>query len=263
MASYFGIHENNVGSFFSNMTGSSTGSVGLSGNLLSDYASIKSGSYHKLLKAYYAKVDPDSTSKTGKTDKKDKISANASSETKILSKAQTEAEELKDAATALTEDKKGIFELKETEKKDEVTGEVSTVKEYDRDAMYQAVKSFVEEYNGVLDSVDDVNSQSVLRAGVSLLKTTQSNEDLLNKAGITIGKGNKLMIEEEAFKKADINVVKSLFKGRGSYADSVASKSALISGYAKSEMVKSAGSYNANGSYRGSLMSGSIYDSFF
>lgn len=263
MASYFGINENNVNSFFSNMTGglgNGGSSFGLSGNLLSDYASIKSGSYHKLLKAYYEKVDPDTK---GKTDKTNKVSANASKETKVLSKAQTEADELKDAASSLVADKKGIFQLKEVEKKDEVTGEVSTVKEYDRDAMYQAVKSFVDEYNDVLDSVDDVDSQSVLRAGVSLLKTTQSNEDLLSKAGITIGKGNKLEIDKEAFQKADMNVVKTLFTGKGSYADSVSSKSALISGYAKSATVRSIGSYNGTGGYQSSLLTGNIYDSFF
>ena len=42
---------------FSALMGGTTNS---SGNLLSDYASIKNGSYRKLLKAYYAKQDAES-----------------------------------------------------------------------------------------------------------------------------------------------------------------------------------------------------------
>lgn len=41
------------------------GTVNSSGNLLSDYASIKNGSYGKLLKAYYAKQDAENASMSG------------------------------------------------------------------------------------------------------------------------------------------------------------------------------------------------------
>ena len=42
---------------FSSLMGETTSS---SGNIISDYASIKNGSYGKLLKAYYAKQDAES-----------------------------------------------------------------------------------------------------------------------------------------------------------------------------------------------------------
>ena len=41
------------------------GTANSSGNLLSDYASIKNGSYGKLMKAYYAKQDAESASASG------------------------------------------------------------------------------------------------------------------------------------------------------------------------------------------------------
>lgn len=47
---------------FSSLTG---GSANSSNNLLSDYASIKNGSYGKLLKAYYAKQDAEKASASG------------------------------------------------------------------------------------------------------------------------------------------------------------------------------------------------------
>ena len=44
--------------------GGTTGGTGAS-TLLSDYASIKNGSYGKLLKAYYAKQDAENASMSG------------------------------------------------------------------------------------------------------------------------------------------------------------------------------------------------------
>lgn len=41
------------------------GTVNSSGNLFSDYASIKNGSYGKLLKAYYAKQDAGNAAASG------------------------------------------------------------------------------------------------------------------------------------------------------------------------------------------------------
>lgn len=48
---------------------SNSSSLG-STNILSDYASIKNGSYGKLLKAYYAKQDAEKTAGTGDTSQK-------------------------------------------------------------------------------------------------------------------------------------------------------------------------------------------------
>ena len=47
---------------FSSLIGGATNS---SANLLSDYASIKNGSYGKMMKAYYAKQDRESASVSG------------------------------------------------------------------------------------------------------------------------------------------------------------------------------------------------------
>ena len=51
---------------YSALFGGTSNSSSLGGtNILSDYASIKNGSYGKLLKAYYAKQDAEKTAGTG------------------------------------------------------------------------------------------------------------------------------------------------------------------------------------------------------
>ena len=53
---------------YSALFGGTSNSSSLGGtNILSDYASIKNGSYGKLLKAYYAKQDAEKTAGTGDT----------------------------------------------------------------------------------------------------------------------------------------------------------------------------------------------------
>ena len=66
MTTFYGISSDSVGTLFSSLSTSSkssnTTSIFSSSNLLSDYYSIKNGSYKKLLNAYYAKYGTESTS---------------------------------------------------------------------------------------------------------------------------------------------------------------------------------------------------------
>ena len=74
---------------YSALFGGTSNSSSLGGtNILSDYASIKNGSYGKLLKAYYAKQDAEKTAGTGDTSQK-------------LTLMKTSADSLKKSADAL------------------------------------------------------------------------------------------------------------------------------------------------------------------
>lgn len=42
---------------------------------------------------------------------------------------------------------------------------------------------------------------------------TDKNSNMLAKIGITIGKGNKLELDEDALKQADISSLKTVFAG--------------------------------------------------
>ena len=121
---------------YSALFGGTSNSSSLSStNILSDYASIKNGSYGKLLKAYYAKQDAEKTAGTGDTSQK-------------LTLMKTSADSLKKSADALNAS--SLWEKKKIKKKDEETGEETEVEDYDWEAITRAVKSFIEDYNDVV-----------------------------------------------------------------------------------------------------------------
>lgn len=74
---------------------------------------------------------------------------------------------------------------------------------------------------------------------------TNKNSSLLSKIGITIGKGNKLELDEEALKKADISSLKTVFTGYNSYASKVSQKAASIGNAAN----RATATYTNNGTY--------------
>lgn len=203
---------------------------------LSDYASIKNGSYGKLLKAYYAKQDADKLSATG--DSKQRVALIKSS-----------ADELKKASDALNSD--SLWEKKKIETKDEKTGEVTVTEDYDWKAITKAVKAFADSYNDVIEEAGESDSKNVLRNALYMTGIMESNDNLLSKAGITIGKGNKLEVDEEQLKKTDISTLKTLFSGYGSLASKMSQKASSIGMAA----VSGSGVYTKGGTYSDALSS--------
>ena len=201
---------------------------------LSDYASIKNGSYGKLLKAYYANQDAE------------KISSSKDSVQKSTL-MRTGAEALKKSADALNNDE--LWEKKKIKKKDEKTGEETEVVDYDWEAITKAVKSFVEDYNDVIEQAGESNSKEVLRNAVWMTGITESSENVLSKIGIKVGKGNKMELDEDALKKASIGTLKIIFTGHNSFANKVSMKANSISNAA----AWSSGTYKSNGKYNNAL----------
>ena len=192
---------------------------------LTDYMSIKNGSYGKLVKAYYAKQDAEKAASGGDSVQKSTM-------------MKTGADALKKSADALNNDE--LWEKKKIKKKDEKTGEEIEVEDYDWEAITKAVKSFVEDYNDVVEQAGDSNSKDVLRNAVWMTGITEANENMLSKIGITVGKGNKMELDEDILKKADISSLKTLFTGHNSFADKVSMKASSISNAA----ARSSGTYN-------------------
>lgn len=230
-------YENyNTGYDFSALVG---GTANPSSNLLSDYASIKNGSYGKLLKAYYAKQDAENASVSGDSRKK-------------LTLMRSSADSLKKSADALNNS--SLWEKKKIKKKDEETGEENEVEDYDWDSITKAVKSFIEDYNAVVGQAGDSDTKNVLRNAMWMTGITDSAENLLSKVGITIGKGNKLELDEDALKEANVTTLKALFTGSGSFADQVSQKADSLSRVASNAAAKVKGTtYTSSGSYSDTL----------
>ncbi len=211
---------------------------------VSDYALIKNGSYGKLMKAYYAKQDADKLSQFGDS-------------SQTLTLMRSSADSLKKSAEALGD--ASLYEKKKFKKKDEETGEEIEVEDYDWDAIAKAVKTFVDDYNSLVEQAGNSETKDVLRNAAWMTGITEKAGNLLSKVGITVGKGDKLEFDEEALKKKttlgkssieldNISTLKSLFTGHGSFADKIAQKASAISNTAaRTKGVDK--TYNKNGAY--------------
>ncbi len=202
-------------------------------SLAADYNSLKNGSYGKLLKSYYDKLE-----KEDGQDAKSKTSA----EQKELSNIKSESASLKEAADALlTKGDKSLFEKKEVTASD---GTKSM--QYDMDAIYKAVSKYADAYNNLVDSGQDSSDTGVLIQTASLVTGNTTNANMLSKIGISIDKDHHMMIDETYFKtKADVNDIKSLFNTHGSLAYNAQTRASAIETYAKNTLSGKTGYTNS------------------
>lgn len=238
---------------FSSLSGNQTSTFSLA-----DYASIKNGSYFKVMKAYYGKdaqgVSVADQTSSGKGAGKDTAATNANVESKAsaLSKA---------ADTLLKTGSDSLFTKKDIVTKD-ADGNEATAYDYDRDAIYKAVDTFAGSYNNMIDAAIKSKNADVISKATDMVTQSLRSEKLLNNVGITIGEDNKLSVDEKKLKSADIATLKSLFNGVGSYAYGVQSKASYMNMYAKEDANKASGVYSSAAQYQANLDTGNILNSF-
>lgn len=252
MAGINSYDSNSISALFSSLGNTSqTRNTGMFGSFdYTTYTSIKSGTYKKLLRAYYENED---NAKNDAVSGKDTASA---------SKQKVNATSVRDNAVDVNDAVDALNDRKLWEKKT-IKGEDGTAKQdYDKDAIYKAVSKFAEEYNALVDSTGNSSDESVLRSAANMVNYVKANKDVLAKAGISIGEGNKLSVNEEVFKESDMSTVKSLFTGVGSFGKSVAGNASMIYGSAVAQLSKLASTnlYSSDGSY--TYMTGSNYNRY-
>ena len=244
-------YSNNVSSLFQfGSAGSSNSGGNILGIDLAEYSSVTRGSYKKLAKAYYAKY--------GKKQ--------AATESKPVSKKDTAAKtDLKDQANALQKaanvltvtGKNSVF--RKIDVKDEESG--ITSKQYDTDKIYKAVNDLVDSYNNLIKKSADSNDNAVLRQSLRMVNSSGRNAKLLSKVGIKINSDNTLSLNEETFKQADMNVVKSLFNGNGSFGSGIETVASNISMNINNSLGNNA-MYTAGGTF-GNYQTGSLLNDLF
>lgn len=221
--------------------------------ILRDYASVKNGSYKKLLKAYYEKSQV--------TDLTTSISTSLDS-SKTIAKIHSAALNLSNSSDILTaKGSKSLFKMTDVSKTDDL-GNVMNERSYDIDGIYKAVNNFVNHYNTMIEEGAKAESKSILKSTLSMTRLSKSNGNLLKDIGITVGGNNKLTIDEEVFKKADVNKIKTLFQGASSYAANVSTKASKIKGASILEALK-ANTYTNNANYNNTFITGKVYNGFF
>lgn len=219
-------------SFLSNGS-SSAGTMNFGVNL-ADYASIRNGSYGKLMKATYAQQKKEEKASEAKDTKQD------------LTALKSAGDALKSSAEALTDRK--LWEKKTIKTKDKETGETVEKEDYDREAINSAIKKFVEDYNAMIDKASESDTKGVLRGATRMIDSTETVSKLLGQVGIKIGADNKLSIDDEKFSEASIGTLKTLFEGSGSYADQISQKASAVSRSAK----QATDTYTSEGKYTNS-----------
>lgn len=238
---------------FNSYTTNSSSTTDSTSSILGDYASIRNGSYKKLLKAYYAKAD---SSTTGSS------TATSSDSTTTIAKIQSAATDLVNSAdTLIAKGTKSLFKEKEITTTD-AEGNKTTTTGYDKDAIYKAVSAFVSDYNNMVSEGGEAESTSILKSTLSMTRLSKTNVNLLKEVGITVGSDNKLSIDEETFKNADMNKIKTLFNGSNSYAATVSAKAYKIRSAAIMESLKS-NTYTDAANYSNTYSTGNIYNSLF
>lgn len=201
----------------------------------SDYASIKNGSYGKLMKSYYA--EQKKSARAEKTDKDTSSKINRKKEAAIdktgLTQMKKEADGLKTAAEALNED--ALW--KQTDGK------------YDMDKIVSAVKTFANEYNDTLNQAAKVNSKDIAQDVRYMNSMTNTMSKALSKIGVTVGTDGKLSVNEDELKKANVTSIKSLFAGSVSYGSQISDRASEIA----RDTVMNSSVYGSNGALSSSL----------
>lgn len=233
--SWNGWTSSSIGTLFSGFAPTGVNSLS---SIVSDYSQIKNGSYGKLVKAYYDKIETPTTKKTNSEKKivsKDSKKTTEKLDTNFKA-AATDAKQLANVA--------GKFNSKLFSKTNVKDAEGKTEYNYDYSKIYAAVSDFASSYNDVLSSTDKLKDSSVERSVSSMLNTTRINATALQKIGINVKADSTLSVDKETFMKSDISDIKKLFEGKNSYAAGVALQADSIS----ASIVGNSG-YNKNGSY--------------
>ncbi len=255
MSYFYGISESGVNTLFSSLnTSKTTGTSSYLSDLtsvLSDYNSIRSGAYGKLLNSYIDKYGSDSLTKVSDTS-----TSTSGDSAKVIKAVSESADKLQDVASDIVKNTK-MYEKVEVEDK-----EGNKSQQYDMDAMYKAVSAFVESYNDTIDALDESNASGVVQGGINMLKNTGVYEKSLDEIGITIGDDGKLSIDADAFKEADVSTVKTLFSGNQSFAYKTGVYAGKINSSAQAEATK-ANTYTQTGAYGNNYSTGALFDSIF
>lgn len=192
-------------------------------NFLADYASIRNGSYSRLMKAYYG-IGQNSSASASSSSTKNK-SNNILDKILEEKKNPTVSKEVQEAnanlTTSLSSLNKSVSTLQSDKTYEDADGETSAA-----DKVVSAVKSFVSDYNNVVSSAKRSTLSSQTSHVASMMRSTTENANKLKEMGVTINANGTLQLNETKLKATDISEVKELFstKDSMSYGSKITSR---------------------------------------
>lgn len=204
---------------FQSLSSSSGGMGNL--NFLSDYASIKNGSYGKLMKSYYGTGQVSATESSGKK----------SSATTVLDKILEEkknpkvSKDVKEANAKLTT---GLSSLKSSVSAlqgDKIYTDTENGQSA-ADKVASAMKAYVTDYNNVVNAAKGSTLSGKTAYVANMMSSSAANADKLAEIGVTINSDGTLELNQAKLKEADLSKVQDLFSADNimSYGSTIASR---------------------------------------
>lgn len=190
-------------------------------NFFADYASIRSGSYRKLLKAYYGKNNSDTASSATKSN-----SSNVLDRILEEKKNPKVSKQASEANSKLTSAIPSLASTVKTLQKDATYTASEDGSKSAQDKVVSALKAYVTEYNDVVSAAKKSTLSNKTSHVASMMKSTAANADKLKEIGISVNANGTLQFIEGQAKKADISKVQDLFSSENSmsYGSTVLSR---------------------------------------
>lgn len=218
---------------FNSLPKTSESSGGGLTNLATEFNSIRSGSYGKLLSAYYKKMN------------------SGDSATEAIQKENANRHLVGSNASSLKSAAKTLSKI-----------DFSDTSDAGKEKSLKAIKDFVSSYNSVIDTADDVNSKGILQNAVWMTNITKKSAGLLNELGISIGKDNKLTLDEEKWNSAYTSTKAALFNGRQGFAEKMVYKASQMTNSSAEKASFTASAYKDDGDYT-KVTPQSMYEELF
>ena len=189
-------------------------------SFFSDYASIRNGSYRRLLKAYYGGNNQSST--TAGTRKTSNVLEQILEERKN----PKVSEQTKEANSKLTSGIPTLTNAVKALQNDTTYTDSEDGKKSAQDKMVSALKTYVSEYNDVVNAAKKSTLSNKTSHIASMMKSTTENADKLKEIGISVNANGTLQFIEGQAKHADISKVQDLFSAKNSmsYGSTVMSR---------------------------------------
>ena len=213
----------NYSYLFQSASGGSLGNL----NFISDYASIKNGSYGKLMKAYYGSSQSSSVSAASTSSSSSAKSSTSNMLDRILEEKRNPkvSKDTQEANANLTSGLSNLNTSLSTLRKDSTYTDTTNGKSA-ADKVVSAVKAYVSDYNDVVSAAKGSTLTSKTAYVANMMSSTAANADKLAEIGITVNSNGTIDLDESTLKKAGVDKVQELFSASNvtSYGSAVASR---------------------------------------
>ena len=203
-------------------------------SLAKDLSLMKTSGYRSLVSSYYTKAN---------------VTTNA---TNSIEEQKTEDNysDVKEDAATLANSASSLY----------TTGDKSLFKvdnegKYDTEKLYNAVSSFVKDYNTAITTANKSGNNALKNIANTMIATTSAYGNSFKDIGITIKEDHSLEIDKEKFMGSEMSKVKSLFNSTTSYGYQIGAQAMSLS---STSVLQS--TYGNNGAYQYSY--GAIYSSY-